>query len=230
MSVTMVVFVSDDRRGRDRCDCGARSNTLSARWAGACGSRGFDRGESHRPTGDSRRPRHCSRRDSRCSRDRIRASSDVRRRHSLLLQRPSPLPTKASPRNSNHAASSILHSFSARQKTPQRKRPSAGGSRKIHRRWSGHLRSVPYAANQQRGSGPRQVAGGCTALAGACRADRRRPLKAPRIAGTPPGSDSDLVTLLTTGSWRGGQRLRPPMPHAIRTVKTPRRSWPTCDR
>jgi hypothetical protein len=56
------------------------------------------------------------------------------------------------------------------------------------------------------------------------------PLKAPRIAGTPPGSDSDLVTLLTTGSWRGGQRLRPPMPHAIRTVKTPRRSWPTCDR
>lgn len=39
------------------------------------------------------------------------------------------------------------------------------------------------------------------------------PLQAPRIAGTPPpGSDEEMVTLLTTGIWRDGKRLRPPMP------------------
>jgi len=38
------------------------------------------------------------------------------------------------------------------------------------------------------------------------------PLQAPRIAGTPPGTDEELVTLLTTGVWRDGKFLRPPMP------------------
>jgi mono/diheme cytochrome c family protein len=38
------------------------------------------------------------------------------------------------------------------------------------------------------------------------------PLKVPRIAGTPPGTDEEMVTLLTTGIWRDGRRLRPPMP------------------
>ena len=38
------------------------------------------------------------------------------------------------------------------------------------------------------------------------------PLQAPRIAGSPPGSDAELVTLLTTGIWKTGQPLRPPMP------------------
>jgi len=38
------------------------------------------------------------------------------------------------------------------------------------------------------------------------------PLQAPRLAGTPPGSDEELVTLLTTGVWRDGKFLRPPMP------------------
>ena len=38
------------------------------------------------------------------------------------------------------------------------------------------------------------------------------PLKAPRIAGTPPGTDEEMITLLTTGIWRDGRRLRPPMP------------------
>jgi mono/diheme cytochrome c family protein len=38
------------------------------------------------------------------------------------------------------------------------------------------------------------------------------PLQAPRIAGTPPGNDAELVTLLTTGIWRDGKPLRPPMP------------------
>ena len=38
------------------------------------------------------------------------------------------------------------------------------------------------------------------------------PLQAPRIAGTPPGSDAELITLLTTGIWRDGKPLRPPMP------------------
>lgn len=38
------------------------------------------------------------------------------------------------------------------------------------------------------------------------------PLKAPRIAGTPPASDDDMVRLLTTGIWTDGNRLRPPMP------------------
>lgn len=38
------------------------------------------------------------------------------------------------------------------------------------------------------------------------------PLKAPRIAGTVPGTDDDMIKLLTTGIWRDGQRLRRPMP------------------
>jgi mono/diheme cytochrome c family protein len=38
------------------------------------------------------------------------------------------------------------------------------------------------------------------------------PLQAPRIAGDPPGSDAELIKLLTTGIWRDGQPLREPMP------------------
>jgi mono/diheme cytochrome c family protein len=38
------------------------------------------------------------------------------------------------------------------------------------------------------------------------------PLKAPRLAGLIPGSDDDLIKLLTTGIWRNDQPLRPPMP------------------
>lgn len=38
------------------------------------------------------------------------------------------------------------------------------------------------------------------------------PLKAPRIAGTPPASDDDMIRLLTTGIWTDGTHLRPPMP------------------
>jgi mono/diheme cytochrome c family protein len=45
------------------------------------------------------------------------------------------------------------------------------------------------------------------------------PIRAPRIAGSPPGSDEDLISLLTTGKWRGGQRLRPPMPQFRMTAE-----------
>jgi hypothetical protein len=38
------------------------------------------------------------------------------------------------------------------------------------------------------------------------------PLQAPRLAGTLPASDADMVKLLTTGIWQNGRRLRPPMP------------------
>ena len=38
------------------------------------------------------------------------------------------------------------------------------------------------------------------------------PLKAPRLAGNPPASDQDMVQLLMTGIWTGGNRLRAPMP------------------
>jgi mono/diheme cytochrome c family protein len=38
------------------------------------------------------------------------------------------------------------------------------------------------------------------------------PLQAPRIAGTPPGTDAEMIKLLTTGIWRDGKFLRPPMP------------------
>ena len=38
------------------------------------------------------------------------------------------------------------------------------------------------------------------------------PLKAPRIAGTPPASDEDMIRLLMTGVWTDGSHLRPPMP------------------
>lgn len=41
--------------------------------------------------------------------------------------------------------------------------------------------------------------------------DSNWPLKAPRIAGTPPASDADLIKLLTTGVWTDGKPLRLPM-------------------
>ena len=38
------------------------------------------------------------------------------------------------------------------------------------------------------------------------------PLLAPRLAQTPPGTDAEMVKLLTTGIWRDGKYLRKPMP------------------
>jgi mono/diheme cytochrome c family protein len=38
------------------------------------------------------------------------------------------------------------------------------------------------------------------------------PLRAPRIGGTPPATDAQMVMLLTTGIWIDGKHLRPPMP------------------
>jgi mono/diheme cytochrome c family protein len=42
--------------------------------------------------------------------------------------------------------------------------------------------------------------------------DSNWPLNAPRIGGTPPASDADMIKLLTTGIWTTGNRLRYPMP------------------
>lgn len=44
------------------------------------------------------------------------------------------------------------------------------------------------------------------------------PLQAPRIAGNPPGTNAEMVKLLTTGIWRDGKYLRPPMPQFRMTV------------
>lgn len=44
------------------------------------------------------------------------------------------------------------------------------------------------------------------------KADANWPLSAPRIGGTPPANDADLIKLLTTGVWTTGKQLRPPMP------------------
>ena len=41
--------------------------------------------------------------------------------------------------------------------------------------------------------------------------DPNWPLNAPRIGGTPPASDADMVKLLTTGIWTTGKPLRFPM-------------------
>lgn len=38
------------------------------------------------------------------------------------------------------------------------------------------------------------------------------PITAPRLAGSPPGSDADIIKLLTSGVWRDGKPLRLPMP------------------
>jgi mono/diheme cytochrome c family protein len=38
------------------------------------------------------------------------------------------------------------------------------------------------------------------------------PQYAPRIAGALPGTEEEMVTLLTTGVWKNGTSLRPPMP------------------
>ncbi|MDR3746725.1 MAG: hypothetical protein P4M04_00970 [Acidobacteriota bacterium] len=39
------------------------------------------------------------------------------------------------------------------------------------------------------------------------------PIMAPRIAGRPPASDAQMITLLTTAIWVEGKPLRDPMPH-----------------
>jgi mono/diheme cytochrome c family protein len=41
--------------------------------------------------------------------------------------------------------------------------------------------------------------------------DPNWPINAPRIGGTPPASDADMVKLLTTGIWTNGRTLRFPM-------------------
>jgi mono/diheme cytochrome c family protein len=38
------------------------------------------------------------------------------------------------------------------------------------------------------------------------------PVRVPRIGGTPPADDADMIKLLTTGIWTTGTRLRFPMP------------------
>jgi mono/diheme cytochrome c family protein len=42
--------------------------------------------------------------------------------------------------------------------------------------------------------------------------DQNWPLSAPRIGGTPPASDADMIKLLTIGIWTTGNPLRLPMP------------------
>jgi len=42
--------------------------------------------------------------------------------------------------------------------------------------------------------------------------DSNWPISAPRIGGTPPASDADMIKLLTTGIWTNGNPLRLPMP------------------
>ncbi len=44
------------------------------------------------------------------------------------------------------------------------------------------------------------------------RPDSNWPINAPRIGGTMPANDSDMIRLLTTGIWTTGTYLRPPMP------------------
>ena len=44
------------------------------------------------------------------------------------------------------------------------------------------------------------------------RPDMDWPINAPRIGGTPPANDADMIKLLTTGIWTNGNRLRLPMP------------------
>jgi len=39
------------------------------------------------------------------------------------------------------------------------------------------------------------------------------PIMAPRIAGRPPATDAQMITLLTTAIWVEGKPLRDPMPH-----------------
>ena len=42
--------------------------------------------------------------------------------------------------------------------------------------------------------------------------DSNWPQTVPRIGGTPPAPDADMIKLLTTGIWTSGNRLRAPMP------------------
>ncbi len=44
------------------------------------------------------------------------------------------------------------------------------------------------------------------------RPDSDWPISAPRIGGTVPANDADMIRLLTTGIWTTGNRLRLPMP------------------
>jgi len=41
------------------------------------------------------------------------------------------------------------------------------------------------------------------------------PINAPRIGGTPPANDAEMIKLLTTGIWTDGKHLRLPMPQFL---------------
>lgn len=45
------------------------------------------------------------------------------------------------------------------------------------------------------------------------------PLQAPRIAGVLPGTDEEMIKLLTTGVWKTGTHLRAPMPEFRMTTQ-----------
>ncbi len=45
------------------------------------------------------------------------------------------------------------------------------------------------------------------------------PILAPRLAGAPPATDQQMVTLLTTGIWINGKPLRTPMPRFQMTTE-----------
>ena len=58
---------------------------------------------------------------------------------------------------------------------------------------------------------PRPLSGGPVPIRPA-RPDANWAERAPRLAGTPPGTDEEIVRLLMTGIDRAGRRPRPPMP------------------
>src|ERR1700723_3507746 len=96
------------------------------------------------------------------------------------------------------------------------------GSRKISRRGGGHVRTMPHSAPQpgqsrppldSRGNPDRRhwlQGGPVPFMPSETNADW--PVRVPRIGGTPPADDADMVKLLTTGIWTTGARLRFPMP------------------
>ena len=82
---------------------------------------------------------------------------------------------------------------------------------KYLRRRCRHVRTMSHAARGGWHVGPHTAVGWRPGVLAAGNSDANWPLKAPRIGGTLPASDADMVKLLTTGIWTNGQPLRFPM-------------------
>jgi mono/diheme cytochrome c family protein len=114
-------------------------------------------------------------------------------------------------------ATTLVDSLAGQVQRPAAEKPGAGGAAADANRGKYIVENVAMCGQCHT---PRNSDGtldqmrpldGAPVTWGPAAANVNWPLTAPRIGGTPPASDADMVKLLTTGIWTNGQPLRFPM-------------------